>query len=596
MPVINIDAAWLNELLGQEYPHDQLSETLEQIGCDVEDVVEVDRFRCPSCRNLVEGGLGAAEVKRCSFCEHEQEAGFDKVDSITVIRLDLLAARPDLFDIGGLVRALKGYLGQLEGLSDYSVGRSGLLVEVDESVEREQSYRPFIRCAVVRMPPLDDRLLIAIMKLQENLHWGVGRDRKLASIGVYDLDAVAGPITYRTLHPDDEPFEPLGMPGVQMSGRKILAEHPKGVAYARLLADHDRYPVLIDAEGRVLSMPPIINSESTKLTPGARNLFVDVTGISEAAVTNSLNTLVCSLIELGGEVASVEVRRAGALMSTPDLTPGEAEVELEGARRWLGLPLDADSLMTCLRRMRLDVEPVDDDRRRFAVRYPAFRSDIRHMVDLLEDLAIGYGYHRIEPELVPTMTVGGPRPEEALSEQVREIVLGLGFSEVMSLPMTTEEEHFERFRLEVPPYPRVANPKLKALTVVRTHLMTGLMQALNDNRRRPMPLRMFELDNVVLLDEGGVNGVREERRLCLVEAGKDAGYASARASLDAILRELGAEATYSASDHRSFTAGRVAAFEAGGFRGVLGELHPEVVVAFGLDHPVALIELTLSSL
>ena len=111
-----------------------------------------------------------------------------------------------------------------------------------------------------------DEVLAAVMKLQENLHWGVGRDRKLASIGVYDLDSVRGPIRYRTLHPDDEPFEPLGMPGSQMSGRKILEEHPKGTAYAHLLSDHQRYPVLVDADGQVLSMPPIINSEDTRVS------------------------------------------------------------------------------------------------------------------------------------------------------------------------------------------------------------------------------------------------------------------------------------------------------------------------------------------
>jgi phenylalanyl-tRNA synthetase beta chain len=448
------------------------------------------------------------------------------------------------------------------------------------------------------MPPLDDRLLIAVMKLQENLHWGVGRDRKLASIGVYDLDAVVSPITYRTLHPDDEPFEPLAMPGVEMSGRKILEEHPKGVAYAHLLAEHARYPVLVDSKGLVLSMPPIINSEGTKLSPGCRNLFIDVTGISEAAVENALHTMVCSLIELGGAVETVEIRGVkDETLITPALSPREVEIELERAKGWLGLPLDAEKLMDSLLRMRLDVEPLDDEKTRFRVRYPAFRSDIRHMVDVFEDLAIGFGYHNIEAALVPTMTVGGPRIEESLSEQVRSLMIGLGFAEIMSLPMTTEEDHFTRFRMDVPArYPRVANPKLKALTVVRTHLMTGVMQALQENRRRPFPLMLFELDNVVALEPSAPTGAGEERRLCFVEVGKDAGYATARANLDALLRELGEEATYSPLEHPSFTVGRAATFTTDSFSGRLGELHPEVVLAFGLDHPTALVEVTISNI
>ena len=139
------------------------------------------------------------------------------------------------------------------------------------------------------------------MKLQENLHWGVGRDRKLASIGVYDLATITGPITYRTMDPDKEPFVPLGMPGKKMTGRQILESHPKGMAYAELLADHKRYPVLVDSKGLVLSMPPIINSDETKVKKGTTRVFIDVTGISQAAVTKSLDTLVCSLVEIGGD-------------------------------------------------------------------------------------------------------------------------------------------------------------------------------------------------------------------------------------------------------------------------------------------------------
>jgi phenylalanyl-tRNA synthetase beta chain len=597
MPVVNIDAGWLNELLGKTYPPEELGDALDQIGCDVEEVVDIPRYRCPSCGSVVEGSMGSDTIKVCGVCGHSQDEPFAIVDTMTAIRLDLLAARPDLFDLGGIARALKGYLGQVQGLPDFACGTSDLEVVVSQDVKREDSHRPFIRCAVAQLPPLDDRMLVALMKLQENLHWGVGRDRKLASIGVYDLDTIRGPITYKTLHPTDEPFEPLGKPGETMSGRKILEEHPKGVAYAHLLADHARYPVLVDAGGQVLSMPPIINSEGTKVKAGTTKLFIDVTGISDAAVENALHTLVCSLIELGAKIATVRVKDGSHERVTPNLEPKVSDIELDRARRWLGLPLDADGLMKSLRRMRLDVDPIDAERTTFRVRYPAFRSDIRHMVDVFEDVAIGWGYQNIEAALVPTMTVGGARPEEEASGSARTVMLGLGFSEIMSLPMTTESDHYLRFNQVVPErYPRVGNPKLKALTVVREHLMSGGMQALHEHRRRPMPLRLFEVDNVVALDDERPTRSREERRLGFVEMGKDAGYASARSYLDALLRELGAEPTYAPLEHASFTSGRAASFEAGPFRGKLGELHPAVVDAFGLDHPVALVEVTLSGI
>src|SRR3954453_12888444 len=358
MPIVNIDLAGLNRLLGKPYKTEVLQESLEQIGCDVEDVVDIERSRCPQCGSLVEHPLGQDEVKACTICSFESETPFKRAGSQKVMRLDLLADRPDLFDVGGLARALRGTLGIETGLPKYNTKSSGLTVKVDKSVTEKTSYRPFIACAVMTLPAVDETSLVAIMKLQENLHWGVGRDRKLSSIGVYDMSAISGDITYRTIDPDQEPFVPLGMPGKKMTGRQILESHPKGVAYAELLADHKRYPVLIDSKNQVLSMPPIINSEETKVKQGTTRVFIDVTGISQAAVTKSLDTLVCSLAEIGSTIETVIIKEAdGKERVTPDLTPRAKDISVSEAKRWLGLPLDENSMAAALRKMRFDVAP-----------------------------------------------------------------------------------------------------------------------------------------------------------------------------------------------------------------------------------------------
>ena len=596
MPIISIEGDWLNRLLGNTYPIEQLADALEQLGCDVDEVIDVERFRCPNCQNVVEGSLGAETTRHCNWCEFEQEAEFEKLGVSTVIRLDLLAARPDLFDVGGISRALKGYLELESGLPEYPVAESDLKVIIDPSVDGKDCQRPYISCAVVDMPNMDEATLVSLMKLQETLHWGVGRDRKLSSIGVYDLATVKGPIHYTTIDPDKDPFQPLGMPGKLMSGRQILEEHPKGVAYSRLLADHARYPVLRDSEGQVLSMPPIINSDPTKVTRKSRRLFIDVTGISETAVEKSLHTFVSSLLELGGRAYSVTlVRPDGTSEVTPDLHPRKINIELAAAKRWLGLPLTLESAAAALRRMRLDAEPSDSRGEQLTVHFPALRTDFKHMVDVFEDLAIGYGYRNIKPQLVGQMTTGQPRPEEQQGDLVRSVLLGLGFSEIMSLPMTTEELHYENFRLPVPEhYTRIGNPKLKAMTVVRSHLLTGLMEHLRENRRAPLPLRFFELDNVVALASDTETGSREDRKVAIVEMGKEASYASIRAVVDALLYELGLTGEYAACDHPAFIPGRVAQLTTGtDVEGVLGEVHPEAITNFGLDHPVALAELNV---
>lgn len=598
VPVINVEGDWLNQLLGRNYAVEELADALEQIGCDVDDVLEVERFRCPKCSQIVESSLGAEVTNHCTWCEFEQEQSFPQIGRSTVIRLDLLAARPDLFDVGGISRALKGYLGQVEGLPEYSVAPSEIVVQIDPETNSPICPRPFIRCAVVEMPELTDAILVSLMKLQEALHWGVGRDRKLASIGVYDLDTIQSPLKYTTLDPDRDSFEPLGRPGELMTGREVLEKHPKGIGYARLLADHQRYPVLKDAAGTVLSMPPIINSESTKVHLGSRRLFIDVTGISESAVVKSLDTFVSSLLELGGEARSVCLQYAdGTEIVSPDLSPREMEVELDAARRWLGLPLNEKNLVTSLQRMRLHAEPVDAENKRFRVRFPALRTDFKHMVDVFEDLAIGFGYKNIQPRYVSQSTTGQSRPEDDLSDLVRSVLLGLGYTEIMSLPMTTEEQHFTRFRLDVPEhYARIGNPKLKAMTVVRSHLMTGLMEHLKENKRAPLPLKFFELDNVTVLDPQAETGAREERHLSLIEMGREASYASVRSVVDALLFELQLAGTFQVSQHPSFIPGRVAEVTTPGeIGGVLGEIHPEVILNFGLDHPISLVEFKIMS-
>jgi phenylalanyl-tRNA synthetase beta chain len=596
MPIVSIDLAWLNRLLGKEYPTETLRESLDQIGCDVEDVVEIGLSRCPQCDSLVENPQGQDEAKACGFCGCESETAFKPAGRHEALRLDLLADRPDLFDAGGLARALRGTLGIESGLPRYVVKDSDLTVTVDKSLTDKSSYRPFIACAAMTLPAIDETSLIAIMKLQENLHWGVGRDRKLSSIGVYDLATITGPIAYRTLDPDKEPFVPLGMPGKKMSGRQILESHPKGMAYAELLQPLNRYPVLVDSKGQVLSMPPIINSDETKVKKGTTRVFIDVTGISKAAVTKSLDTLVSSLAEIGGTIETVTIVDAdGKQRVTPDLTPRSTEVDLAEAKRWLGLPLDEKSLADSLKKMRFDIAPTKAGGGRFEVSYPAYRTDIRHMVDLFEDVAIGYGYGNIEPRLVRSMTVGAPRPEEVLSDRVRQVLIGLGYGEIMSLPLTTEEHQFERLRLPAPEkYPQVTNPKLKAYNVVRGHLLGGIFEALRENRRRPMPQRMFEIDNITELDDTAETGAAEYRKVALAEIGRESGFAAARSVVDALLRELGWQAEYRASEHPTFVPGRAAEVLVDGKSiGILGEVHPEVLTNFGLTFPVALAELTL---
>jgi len=229
------------------------------------------------------------------------------------------------------------------------------------------------------------------------------------------------------------------------------------------------------------------------------------------------------------------------------------------------------------------------------VSYPAFRTDIRHEVDLFEDLAIGYGYENIQPKLVPSLTIGEARKEELLSQMVREAMLGLGFTEIMSLQLQSVERHFLKFLLDPGAnHVIVENPKTIEQKIVRSHLKTGIMETFQKNRRKAVPQRIFEIGNVICINPEMETGVNEYRHLAFGIMGPDTGYAEGRKILDSVLRELKMEGTYKPVSKPTFIEGRLAEVtKNNGLWAEVGEIHPQVLTNFSLTFPVTFCDLRL---
>ncbi len=589
MPVVAISTARLRSLLGTEIEGKALAEAIDFLGCDLEELVEVHLFECPACGTIVYRLPREAAPKTCEVCGHEEAGGFIDQGTDEVVRLDLLPARPDLFDSAGLARALVGYLGIRTGLPPYPVEDGELSVTVDPSV---LAVRPEIACAELTVPPLDQAGLAEAFHLQEHLHWAVGRGRKKASIGAYDLEAIEGEITYTALAPDHE-FVPLGMPGRMMSLADILTKHPKGRVFKDLLAGYDAYPVLQDARGQVLSMPPIINSEETRLRPGTSHIFLDVTGHDRRVVDDTLALVLTSICHVTGSIKSVKIHRPGETRVTPDLTPFTRTLSPERTTKLIGVDLTEEEMTSCLSRMRLDVtgRAANGD---FEVAIPRYRVDVKHEVDLIEDVAIAYGYHNLPSLLVPTMTVGQELPQTAIGRKARRTLVGLGFVEVMSFVLTNREEHLTRMRLpEDVRQAKLLNPISVHQEIVRTNLLSGLMSIFALNKTREMPQPIFEVGEVVRATE---DDSTQHLRLAIGEMGPRSDYARIRSVTDSVFRELGLTIDVSPlTDHELapvFLPGRAAVIGLNGeTAGVMGEVAPEVITAWSLDHPVVVAEL-----
>ncbi len=495
------------------------------------------------------------------------------------VDVELFPDRPDLYSPEGVARAMRGFLGIEEGLPAYDVRPSGITFAVDPGLA---DIRPYLGSAVIRNVNLDEEAIESLMGLQEALHWAVGRGRGKVAIGVHDLDAVTPPFRY-IASPRDRSFVPLDFEQ-EMTMEEILADHPKGRDYAHLVEKFQRFPLIVDAEDRVLSFPPIINGELTRVTAATKNILLDCTGTDRRAVMTAVNIICTALAEAGATIESVTVE--GEEM--PSLAPAERVVSLAECTSLLGLSLTAEEMAGLLRRMRFGAEPDGDGKVRVLV--PCYRADILHDWDIFEDVAIAYGFENFDAALPATTTVAQEHPINAVAGAVRSVMTGLGYLEVIPFTLSNERVLYANMQREPSPGTlRVLHPISEEQTVVRTDLLPLIMEMLQANKHRELPQRLFATGDVV------VDCVTSQM-VAAASIHPAADFSEAYAAADVLCRELSLSYTVRESEDPAFLDGRRGDIIVDGkIVGVFGEIHPAVLNAFELEHPVAAFALDLTA-
>ncbi len=378
-----------------------------------------------------------------SYVKAEVKGFNEKENSVTIEYKD--TNRPDLWSVEGLSRALRGYLGQEKGIKTYSIGKSAVEVNVDAKIF---GIRPYICCSVIKDIHLSDDIIKGIMHLQEKLDQTNGRNRQKTSIGIYNLDLIKPPILYTAVKPADVSFVPLGF-SEKMGLDEILERHPKGQEYGHIVKKNPLYPMLYDSEGKVLSFPPIINSNDLgKITEESRNLLVEVTGTLHKTVLSTLNLVTLALIDRGGKAYSATIhypagtQYAEGTVVTPNFSNRRIELDLEETNKLLGLKLSAVEIADLLGTAGLDVEKATE--KYLTVLVPCYRVDVMHQVDLIEDVAIAYGYNNIKPLWRELPTTGKAKPDQQLINTARDLMVGLGYQEVLNTTLTNQETLFQK--------------------------------------------------------------------------------------------------------------------------------------------------------
>jgi phenylalanyl-tRNA synthetase beta chain len=503
--------------------------------------------------------------------------------------------RADLWSAEGLARGLRCYLGLEKGLRQYNAGKSAVEVNVNSELF---NIRPFICCSVLKGVHLSDIIIRGIMHLQDKLDKTYGRNRQKTSIGIYNFDLISPPIEYTAVKPTDISFVPLGFTE-KMGLDEILEKHPKGQEYGYIVKKNPFYPMLLDNEGKVLSFPPIINSNDLgKITEDSRNLLVEVTGTMNKTVLNTLNLVTSALIDQGGKPYSATIHYPSnseytqQTVITPDFSNGCMQLNVGETNKLLGLKLSAKEISELLLTAGLGIEKIKADSVNVLV--PFYRIDVMHEVDLIEDVAIAYGYNNIEPLWRELATTGRAKPDQRLINIARDLMVGLGYQEILTYTLTNPESLFDKMKTAKTSLVELANPKVLTMTCLRNWLLPSLMEFLSNNQSVEFPQKIYELGKITLQDETKETKTRDEEWLCAATSHPNANFTEIKSALEAFTSNFGVEWQIKETTHPSFIEGRVGKIiVAGSEVGVVGEINPAVLEAWKLENPVSAFEVNL---
>lgn len=529
--------------------------------------------------SLLKKEMSNEEIEEALFllkCETEWE-GDD-------IECELNPDRPDMYSVEGCARAMKTFIGTEKGMPKYTMSESGFSMR-----NEDVNVRPIVGCAVITDVELSDELVKSLMQLQEKLHGGLGRDRKKSAIGVHDLDRMKGRLIYREVDPEKVKFVPLGETK-EMFLKEVLEQHPKGIEYKHLLENEKTWPVILDDYG-VVSLPPIINSERTRVSEKTKNLFIEVTGTDEKAVLYSLNIVATNIIERTGELKSVRVDRK----KYPILEPQQWSLEVSETNRVLGFDLDENEIANALERMGHTV--MKHKGGKISVSVAPYRSDIMHEIDLIEDVAMGYGYNNIEPVFPKSPSIGELSEKESYTEKIRELMVGLGMQEYVGFILSNKEDMFDKMQLNKKDVVEIVNPVTTEYDICRTWLTPVMLKMLVTNKHRIYPQRVFEVGDVVLLDNDEEVKAKNVRKLCGAISHDKANLTEMKSIVETVLQNIGVEYEIKPMNHNSFIDSRCAELLVNGESiGFFGEIHPQVLENWKLEKPVVTFEINLEKI
>ena len=591
MPTVTVNRAALFKAIGKEFTDEEFDNLCFEFGIELDEVTSEQQM-----------------------FENEQQKSGTHLSNEVLYKIEVAANRYDLLCLEGLALALKVFLEKepmpiFKPLNVMSETERQLIVE--PSVEE---VRPIGLAAILRGINFTNDTLKGFMELQEKLHNNICRGRKLVSMGTHDLDTIKGPFYYRALPKKDINFVPLNRTeSVDGDGlMNILKEDPKLGKYLYLLDGFDKYPVMMDSNNVIMSLPPIINSQHTKMTLDTHNVFIDITGLDYTKCEIVLNTLVAMFSVYCKDPFTIEevkvvTKKNGEEKIYPDLKPRVFKADVDYLRTISGInDIVPEEILKCLKKMELDGKILNE--KEIEVTAPITRSDVLHQCDIAEDLAISYGYNNITKKITPTNCYGRQQPYNKLSDLFRhEMAMG-GYVEFLTMSLLSEKELYTNM-LKKPDdtSAKIFYSSCKEFEYMRNSLIPGILKSVEANKANQLPYRIFEISDVVLVDKNNEVGAANRRKLCFAYANTVSSMEIVQGMVDLLMKKIGLvfqekndvkkKYTIRPSNDPSFFPDRQAEIiiQDNIKIGIYGIIHPKVLKNFNIKNPVTLCDIDLQT-
>lgn len=578
MPTLNVHRDTLFTRIGHHFTDAEFDDLCFQFGIELDEIT--------SERQQVAREQGATAAKDLS--------------EDVIYKIELPANRYDLMSMDGLARAIRCYLTGEQGdqFVNYKLAPPTTKLVVKKTVKE---VRPFAVAAILRGITFTQPIYDAFIELQDKLHNGIGRKRTIVSMGTHDLDTISGPFSFEALPPTDITFVPLNQQKA-MNGLELMQHYEQDLKLKKFLPiirDSPVYPVIMDSSKTVCSLPPIINSDHSKIKLTTKNVLIEVTGTDLNKLNIALNMICTSFVDYCSlPIEAVEVvYEDDSVLITPDMSSRTELVTVEYINRCVGVQFTASEIAKLLSKMMLPA--VVKSEQEVEVTISCIRSDILHACDIMEDVAIAYGFNNIPRTLPKTLCTAAAQPLNKLTDLLRREVALAGFSEVLTLTLCSKKEMFDFLRRKDPGNEAVvlSNPKTLEYEVVHSMLIPDMLKTVSANKRLPLPLKIFQIADVVLLDHNHEVGARNERHLSAVICNSSSGFEVIHGLLDRVMQMLAVspkDYSIASSNLPFYFEGRQAQVLFNGqVIGHFGIVHPEVLSCFEIPNVASMLEMNI---